>query len=171
MESGVLQKEAAEVSSENDESSKFYSKTEEILENTNADGLSKIRKILVQGEEVGEVLPSALQKRAKKDKKLTEAILAGSLALILLIGGFFYIRDYRRWADYLERLNNEPGIVVTEAKRGFFKHKIEGLGDEMAANPETISADYGYESDDVKSIWKNYQDLNPQFVLERAKKS
>ncbi|HQU85765.1 MAG TPA: hypothetical protein PKY59_21695 [Pyrinomonadaceae bacterium] len=401
MSSGVLQKETAEVSSENGESSEFYSKTEEILENTNADGLSEIRKILVQAEEVGEVLPSALQKRSKKDKKLAEAtlpiveenirqsvmrdpkilaealfpvigpairkaiaealgamvqsfnqtleqsvspkglrwrieawqtgkpfgevvmlntllyrveqiflihkktgillqyaaidseenkdadmvsamltaiqdfvhdsfkasedatldalrvrdlsvwiehspdailaavirgnapltlrktfieaiervqfqyenelddfqgetetfkpskpilqeclqvqtgteedakrkkiftpfnVLAGSLALILLIGGFFYVRDYRRWSNYLERLKSEPGIVVTEENRGIFQHKIEGLRDEMAANPETLLADYGYESDDVKSVWKNYQDLNPQFVLERAKK-
>lgn len=400
MPSGTLQKETAEVSSANGESPQLYSKTEEILEKTNADGLSEIRKILVQPEEVGEVLPSAFQKSAKNDKKLAEAtlpiveenirqsvqrdpkilaealfpvigpairkaiaealgamvqslnqtleqsvspkglrwrieawqtgkpfgeivmlntllyrveqiflihkktgillqyaalnseenkdadmvsamltaiqdfvhdsfnesedatldalrvrdlsvwiehspdailaavirgnapltlrktfidaiervqfqyeneldnfhgetktfepskpilqeclqmqvgeegkpkskiftpfnLLAGSLVLLIIIGGFFFVRDYWRWSNYLERLNAEQGIVVTETKRGFFRHEVEGLRDEMAVNPETLLAEYGYESSDVKSHWKSYQDLSPQFVLERAKK-
>lgn len=96
--------------------------------------------------------------------------LTGSLVLLILVGGFFFIRDYWRWSNYLERLNAEQGIVVTETKRGFFQHEIEGLRDEMAVNPDMLLAEYGYETSDVKSIWKSYQDLNPQFVLERAKK-
>lgn len=96
--------------------------------------------------------------------------LAGTLVLLFLIGGFFFVRDYWRWSNYLERLNSEPGIVVTETKRRFFQHEVEGLRDEAAVNPETLLAEYGYEPSDVRSNWKGYQDLSPQFVLERAKK-
>lgn len=96
--------------------------------------------------------------------------LAGSLLLLVLVGAFFFIRDYWRWSNYLDRLNHEQGIVLTETRRGFFRHEIEGLRDEMAVNPEILLTEYGYDSSDVRSNWKNYQDLSPQFVLERAKK-
>lgn len=96
--------------------------------------------------------------------------LAGIFTVLILVGAFFFVRDYWRWSNYLERLNAEQGIVVTETKRGFFQHEVEGLRDEAAVNPETLLAEFGYETSDVKSNWKGYQDLSPQFVLERAKK-
>lgn len=97
-------------------------------------------------------------------------ILTGVLSIMLIVGGFFFVRDYWRWSNYLERLRNESGIVVTESDRGLFKHRVEGLRDELAVNPETLLPEFGYQSDDVEMIWKNYQDLSPQFVLTRAQK-
>lgn len=122
------------------------------------------------------ILQECLQIKAGVDEKPKSKIftpfnfLAASFLFLILLGAFFFVRDYRRWANYLERLEAEPGIVITEARRGFFKHEVEGLRDELAANPETLLGEYGYEAADVKSVWKNYQDLSPQFVLERAKK-
>ncbi len=96
--------------------------------------------------------------------------LAGILGILILVGGFFYVRDYWRWSNYLARLKTENGIVVTETNRGFFKHEIEGLRDASAIDPNEILSVYGYDKDDVESRWKNYQDLSPEMVLERAKK-
>ncbi len=96
--------------------------------------------------------------------------LAAILGILILVGGFFYIRDYQRWSNYVERLKSENGIVVTETNRGLFKHEIEGLRDESAINPNAILSEYGYDADDVESHWKNYQDLSPAMILERAKR-
>ncbi len=96
-------------------------------------------------------------------------VLAGILAILILVGGFFFIRDYWHWSNFLARLRTEPGIVVTEANRGWFKHEIEGLRDDLAIDPDAVLSDYGFQKDDVAFHWRAFQDLNPQFVLQRAK--
>jgi hypothetical protein len=98
------------------------------------------------------------------------SVLASLLGILILIVGFFYVRDYWHWSNYVERLKNERGIVVTETNRGWFKHEIEGLRDDLAIEPETLLSEYGYDTNNVNSQWRVFQDLEPQFVLERAKK-
>jgi hypothetical protein len=119
-----------------------------------------------------ECLQMQLGEKEKPKAKLFTPFnaLAGILGILILVGGFFFIRNYWHWSNYVERLKNEPGIVVTEINRGWFTHEIEGLRDDLAIEPETILGEYGYDADDVESHWKSYQDLSPQFVLERAKK-
>ena len=119
-----------------------------------------------------ECLQMQLGEKAKPKKSIftPSNALAGVLGILILIGGFFYVRDYRRWSNYLERLRNEPGIAITETNRGWFRHEIEGLRDDLAVKPEEILSEYGYDKDDVAEHWKSYQDLSPQFVLERAEK-
>jgi OOP family OmpA-OmpF porin len=67
-------------------------------------------------------------------------------------------------------LESEKGIVVTETNRGWLTHSVSGLRDPMAIEPTGILSAYGYDSDDVKQNWKPYQDMSPEFVLNRAKK-
>lgn len=97
-------------------------------------------------------------------------ILAGVLGVLILVGGFFYVRDYWRWSNFVGRLRNEPGIVVTDAERGFFKHEIAGLRDNLAVNPAEILGEYGFDANDVRENWKPFQDAAPAFVLQRAEK-
>lgn len=107
----------------------------------------------------------------KKTRILTPFnALAGILGILIVVGGFFYIRDYWRWSNYLERLRAENGIVITQTNRGFFTHEIEGLRDELAIDPNEILGEYGYAAEDVRTRWKNYQDLSEPIVLERAKR-
>ncbi len=127
-------------------------------------------------EDTKPVLQECLQmqldeKTEPKSKVLTPFnILAGALGILILVGGFFFIRDYWRWSNYLERLRGEPGIVITDAERGFFKHEIAGLRDNLAVNPETLLNEYGFDSNDFRQNWKPFQDANPKFVLIRAEK-
>jgi OOP family OmpA-OmpF porin len=97
-------------------------------------------------------------------------ILIVFLLILFLPVVIFYVRDYWRWSDLVSRLKNEPGFVITEAERGFFKHSISGWHDELAQNPDKILREYGYEAEDVKQNWKTFQDTNPQFVVRRAEK-
>jgi hypothetical protein len=110
------------------------------------------------------------EKDAPKGRILTPFnALASILIILILVGGFFYVRDYWHWSNYVERLKNEPGIVVTQNNRGWFTHEIEGLRDDLALNPDAILSEYGFKPKDVESHWRAFQDLSPQFVLERAK--
>ncbi len=97
-------------------------------------------------------------------------ILVGILGLLILVGGFFYIRDYWRWSGLLERFEKENGIVVTEAERGWFTHSINGLKDPLANDPNKILSEYSYDEGDVEQTWKPYQDMSSEIVLMRAKK-
>ncbi len=111
------------------------------------------------------------EKEKEKAKIITPfSVLAGILGILILVAGFFYVRDYWHWSNYVERLKSEPGIVVTQANRGWFTHEIQGLRDDLAIEPQTLLGEYGYDSNNVKSQWRDFQDLEPQFVLERAKK-
>ncbi len=127
-------------------------------------------------EDTKPVLQECLQmqlgeKEKPKAKLITPfSVLAGILGILILIAGFFYVRDYWHWSGYVERLKNEPGIVVTQANRGWFTHEIQGLRDDLAIEPKTLLSEYGYDANNVKSQWREFQDLEPQFVLERAKK-
>ncbi len=107
----------------------------------------------------------------KKKKLLTPArILAFAALLFLLICGAVYFLDYWRWSSYLTRLKNEPGIVVTQEKLGWFKDSVEGLRDPLAINPEEILGEYNLKKENIESNWKPYQDLSPAIVLARANK-
>jgi OOP family OmpA-OmpF porin len=96
-------------------------------------------------------------------------ILAGALCLILLVVGFFYVRHYLRWQNYLERLRNEPGVVVTSEERGWFKDSIEGLRDPLAKDPVKLLPDSKLDESKVVSDWRPYISVEPPLVIARAK--
>ena len=97
-------------------------------------------------------------------------ILASMLCLLILVGGFFYVRDYLLWSGYVKQLRAENGIVVTEAERGWFTHSVGGLRDSFAANPSEILNEYSYDTEDVEQNWKPYQDGSSEMILKRAEK-
>ncbi len=96
--------------------------------------------------------------------------LAGLLLLVVLVVGFFWVRDSWRWSGFVSRLKTEPGFVVAEAERGFFTHSISGLRDELAADPDAIRAEFKLDADDVEQNWKPFQDVSPAYVIERARR-
>ncbi len=98
-------------------------------------------------------------------------------ALIITLGtwGFFAVRGQWRWNSYLERLKNEPGIVVAETgrQRGWLggKRFVTGLRDPLAADPEAILRnETPIDPSTVFAHWEPYQALEPRFILARAQK-
>jgi OOP family OmpA-OmpF porin len=95
-------------------------------------------------------------------------LLAGAAGLAILIFGFIYLRDYWRWSNYLNRLKNEPGIAVTEERRGWWRDSISGLRDPLAVNPDEVLSEYNLDKNWIESDWKPYQDLSSKMILKRA---
>ncbi len=111
------------------------------------------------------------QHEAAARRKLTPLIVAGGLVFAaVLVGGFFVLRGARRWDSYLQRLQAEPGIVITEARGPllFGKYVVRGLRDPQARDPLALLREARIAPAAVVSHWQPYQSLAPEFILDRA---
>ncbi|MBK7994073.1 MAG: OmpA family protein [Blastocatellia bacterium] len=112
------------------------------------------------------------QYEAKKDeKKLSPAFLGtfGVISTLLLIWFSVWLWHYWHWQIYLDRLNSEPGIVITQTSKQGSKYFIAGLVDPLATNPEELRKQAGLSEKKVISRWEPYQAMQPKFILARAK--
>lgn len=98
-------------------------------------------------------------------------VTATIILLALLVWGFFWVRDRRRWNAYLEKLHNEPGFVVTDSGKQGGKYFVSGLRDPLSREPSTMLEGTGLSPDSVTGNWQPFQALSPQFVLARAQKT
>ena len=77
------------------------------------------------------------------------------------------VRDNQRWADYVDRLRNEPGIVVIQDRRLWFHYSIAGLRDPLAADPRSLLEQSSIPANKVLQRWEPYQSLDPRFDGKR----
>lgn len=97
-------------------------------------------------------------------------IVAAVLLLVVLVWGFFWIRNQRRWDGYVARLRSTPGIVVTDAEKRGWKYHVGGLRDPLSVDPQVILAESGLDPRGVVDHWEPFTALSPEMVLARAKK-
>ncbi len=110
------------------------------------------------------------QAKAQGRRRITPVTVIASVLLIaFLIWGFFWLRDKRRWDNYVEKLRNEPGIVVAETGTREGKHFLSGLRDPLARDPQLILNEARVDPGKVISHWEPFQALTSDFVLARAR--
>ena len=97
-------------------------------------------------------------------------ILLGGILFGLGSWFFFEFRAQRRWANYLEKLQAEPGIVITDAEKRHGKYFISGLRDPVAADPIKILQKTEINPKVVVSKWQAYLSLETEMIALRAKK-
>jgi OOP family OmpA-OmpF porin len=125
-----------------------------------------------------ELLEECLQSRYHEAEQPARAgrvitpfrIVAGLLLLLVLVWSYFWVRNTRRWDNYVTRLRSEPGIVVTDAEKRGWKYHIGGLRDPLASDPQVILGESGVDPGAVVSKWEPFTALSPEMVLARAKK-
>jgi OOP family OmpA-OmpF porin len=98
-------------------------------------------------------------------------VIAAVLLIALIAWGFFWLRDRQRWNAYLETLKNEPGIVVTDARKEGGKYFVSGLRDPLSRDPANLILNSGLDSASLVEHWQPFQALTPDFVLARASKT
>ena len=89
---------------------------------------------------------------------------------LALFGGYWLYQRYqddRQWAAYIERLQAEPGIIVTGFERRDGTWHLTGLRDPLAADPEALMVKAKLVPARVSARWEPYQALHPAFVLKR----
>ena len=118
-------------------------------------------------------LEDCLQARYKtKKKRISPLLWLLFLALLALPAtwAFFSIRDNLRWSDYLQKLDKQPGIIITKTERRGGKYIVYGLRDPLAADPARFIKGTGLDPRDVVGRFKPYQALDAAFVAQRRPK-
>ncbi len=73
-----------------------------------------------------------------------------------------------RWDNYIDKLRDEPGLVVTDQGREHGRFVVRGLRDPLARDPSAMLGEFKLQPDDVAQRWEPYVALLPQFILSRA---
>ena len=84
--------------------------------------------------------------------------------------GFLSFQERQRWANYLEKLNSQPGIVVVNAEKRHGKYFVSGLRDPLAINPTLFIQEAKLNSKSVTSRWQPYISLDSRFTTTRIKR-
>ena len=111
------------------------------------------------------------QFQAKEDKP--SAILLILLSIIfcsLGLWGFLSFQERQRWANYLEKLNTQPGIVVVNAEKRHGKYFVSGLRDPLAIDPTKFIQEAKLNPKSVTSRWESYISLDSRFTARRIKR-
>ncbi len=94
--------------------------------------------------------------------------------LILTIVGW---RALVAWNEYLQmrafyavvdRLTEEPGLVVVRAERSDERYRLVGLADPLAADPALLVGSTGLDTAGLEMSWSPYVALEPPLVILRA---
>jgi outer membrane protein OmpA-like peptidoglycan-associated protein len=109
------------------------------------------------------------QQERPREKQLSPWLWIIPLVLLLISGAWVIRRTILRVRvdGYVQRLREEPGIVVagTEYRNG--KWQVSGLRDPLAADPAALLSQSGLDAKHVAGHWESYQALNPAIVLRR----
>lgn len=112
-------------------------------------------------------LPSPARTSGRKLTPFTAVV--GIVLVALLFFGAWWLRDKWRWESSIERLRNEPGIIVTENGTRGGKYFLSGLRDPLARDPQAILRESKIDPGTVVTHWEAFQALTPEFVAARAK--
>ena len=115
-------------------------------------------------------LESCLQQRERpRETQLSPWLWIIPLVLLLVAGAWMIQRtiDRARVDAYVQRLREEPGIVVASAEFRNGKWQVSGLRDPLAADPAAVLSQSGLNSKRVVGHWESYQALDPAIVLRR----
>lgn len=119
-----------------------------------------------------ECLQSQFRAEEEPEKKSAWPVWLGLATVVLALGiwGYWGVLESRRWDAYLQRLEEEPGIVVTQAERrdgGFF---VAGMRDPLAADPRIFVELAELNPEQVAARWEAYLSFSPEFTLRRSRK-
>jgi outer membrane protein OmpA-like peptidoglycan-associated protein len=106
------------------------------------------------------------EKSAKQSKPFFIALAAVLLVAIAVVT-FFSVRTRQRWDHLVERLRQEPGIMLTSANRSWGAYELVGLRDPLSTDPEKIVRASGIDPARVTSRWEPYVSLDAKFSVLR----
>jgi len=109
------------------------------------------------------------QQERPREKQWSPWLWGLPLVLLLLAGAWVVQRTIIRLRvdAYVQRLREEPGIVVANAELRNGRWQISGLRDPLAIDPAGLLSQSGLNSKRVAFHWESYQALNPAIVLRR----
>ncbi len=112
------------------------------------------------------------QEASKKSRFFSLPLIAVTSLIVIGIFTwlFLQIQHQRHLQHYIQTLRNTAGLMVINTKQDNGKLIVRGLRDPLATDPAEITAQFALQ-DKIVNEWGTYQDLAPQFVLQRAKQA
>jgi OOP family OmpA-OmpF porin len=106
---------------------------------------------------------------AKEGGRSTRAWIAlGTAAALAIFGLVLAAQSNAKWKTFLGRLNAQPGLIVTEARQGWFsRSQVSGLRDASSADPATLAREAQLDPARIRFHWKEYLALDPESVRRR----
>ena len=113
------------------------------------------------------------QYTASKSKGDRHILAWTALAAVAAIGIFALVlatRSVSHWRDFIGQLNAQPGIVVTDAHKGWISaSQVSGLRDRSSADPVDIARAAKINPEKISFHWKDFLALDSASVLQRFK--
>jgi outer membrane protein OmpA-like peptidoglycan-associated protein len=110
---------------------------------------------------------SRVSKSSRGQQIITWTALGG-VAAVLVGALLLAARSQAHWRDFLRRLSAQPGIVVTEARQGWFSpSQVTGLHDRSSVDPAGIAVAAKVDPKKVRFHWKEFLALDPASVRKR----
>jgi outer membrane protein OmpA-like peptidoglycan-associated protein len=91
----------------------------------------------------------------------------GIILLFFMVWGYYSFKYQQRLSNYINVLQNTPGIVVVSSENQSGKLVIRGMRDPLADEPEKIALRFDLSNEEVVFKGMAYQDLNAKFVEQR----
>jgi len=142
----------------------IYLEKSEVLENFEGDNSTF--------EEIKPYLEVCLEARYKSESGRRAPYfwtLFTMLGIAISVWIFFVWRDHQQWAQYLAKLREQPGIVITSTEKNSSTYIINGLRDALAPDPQQLLKNLDFRPQKLSMHWKPYYAMNPVFILERSK--
>ncbi len=93
--------------------------------------------------------------------------MAGILFLLISFGIYALYAKNKRWSLFMERLQREPGIIVTHTRKSFGKISISGLRDPLSSDPLKILESADLDGRKVEFHLEPFHSTHKEFALER----
>lgn len=113
--------------------------------------------------------PCLLSQEPETHRKYSLWLWVIPLLLLALFGWWLGERviEGRHVDNYVEALEQQPGIVVTSAERRNGKWMITGMRDPLAVEPESLLSAAKLDPARVASRWEPYLAMHPAIMLKR----
>jgi outer membrane protein OmpA-like peptidoglycan-associated protein len=107
---------------------------------------------------------------AASQKRGTSPLVIGLVLMLAAVVAFIAWSWWQahRWQKFVDRLRDEPGLVVTQAGPRDGVYRVAGLRDALSADPQNLLREAGLNPKAVRFDWEPYLSLRPQFVQQRA---
>jgi OOP family OmpA-OmpF porin len=94
-------------------------------------------------------------------------VVAAAILASILVGQ----NRSRKWKGFLERLNAQPGVVVTDARQRWFSPSdVSGLRDAASPDPAALARDAGLDPTRIHFNWKEHLALDSASVRRRVER-
>lgn len=116
-------------------------------------------------------LQECLQAQFKPKRSSLSPLTWLVLSLVLLGIGWQLFGVYQRrtaMGNYVERLQQQPGLVIVDSKIKNRKIVISGMRDPLAVDPLSLTDSNNVNPKKVKTTWEPYLSFHPTLVKARA---